>query len=290
MILNFSTPELEDAQRVRELTTTARVSDLSFGNLFLLRHHYETQIAFADGFLFRHYNAGRLVGFGCPCGTGDLNLALRKIEEEFPKEERPALLLVTDAQLGQIRAARPDAFTVITDPGDFDYLYRRDDLAEFSGAAFQAKRNHLNRFVSDHPDWRFAPLSVANVSEALGVVDAWFVGQGSPAELTHEREAIHEAPGMLTELGLVGGVVYVGDRPVAMSVASYISPEVADIHYEKCVPDCREAYPVICREMARRLTSRFINREEDVNVVGLRKSKLSYHPCELVVKHRLFWR
>ena len=69
-----------------------------------------------------------------------------------------------------------------------------------------------------------------------------------------------------------------------MSLASYISPIVADIHYEKCTPEYRDAYPVINQEMAKMLPCTLINREEDLNIPGLRQAKLSYKPDHILQK------
>ena len=80
----------------------------------------------------------------------------------------------------------------------------------------------------------------------------------------------------------------VAQQPVAMSVASFISPSVADVHYEKCLPAFRDVYPLINRELARCLGCEFINREEDLNIPGLRKAKESYYPAQLLTKYTAY--
>ena len=62
---------------------------------------------------------------------------------------------------------------------------------------------------------------------------------------------------------------------------------------EKAYADIPGAYPLINREFARYIRAkypevRFLNREEDMGLPGLRKSKLSYHPDEIVEKYRGF--
>ena len=100
----------------------------------------------------------------------------------------------------------------------------------------------------------------------------------------HELQAIENALKYRHQLGIVGGLLYVENAPAAMSLASYITPMVADIHYEKCIPEFRDAYAYINRELAAALSTEYINREEDLNIPGLRTAKLSYHPAHILRK------
>jgi hypothetical protein len=61
------------------------------------------------------------------------------------------------------------------------------------------------------------------------------------------------------------------------------------IHIEKANMKLRGAYQVVNNEFARYYASKegvkVINREEDVGDEGLRVSKKSYHPCEILQKY-----
>ena len=72
--------------------------------------------------------------------------------------------------------------------------------------------------------------------------------------------------------------------PIAMSMGSAINEQVCDVNFEKAV-GIDEAYAVINNEFAKHFNSfTLFNREEDMGLEGLRRSKLSYHPDILLTK------
>ncbi len=288
--LPFVSPRLADAPAVRSVVGAALQSDLAFANMYLLRHKYNTEIALEDGFLFRHFNGhSRLQGYAFPRGTGDIAEALRRIEQDAHSRSRAFRFCLLPEQERQVlEQLYPERFVFHADPGDADYVYERSVLANLPGARFHRKRNHVARFMRECPTWNLQALSPDNAADALAVADAWLadaqVVSLSPA-LLHEREAIAHALEAMAELQLLGAVLYVEEQPVAMCIASMISPAVADVHYEKCIPSFRSAYPLINRGFASMLSCRFINREEDLNFPGLRQAKRSYFPFLILSKY-----
>ncbi len=285
--LPFAPPALSDASQVRLLARTARQSDLAFANMYLLRHKYGTELALEGGFLFRHFSQGRLRGYAFPCGEGDWRQALRRVEEDALVRCRPCeFCLLTAQQVDCLEGYAPGRFSFAADPGDADYVYARRSLAELPGAKLHRKRNHLARFYREFPGCSQQVLSAANAGDALQVARAWLEGaeDESPA-LHHEFEAIKQALEHREELGLFGVLLYIEGAPVALALASMISPQVADVHYEKCHPAFRSAYPAINQALAALLDSEWVNREEDLNNPGLRQAKLSYYPAEILTKY-----
>lgn len=286
--LSFAAPAIADAPRVRELTRHAMSSDLAFANIYLLQEKYGTTIALAGGFLFRHFSGGgRLAGYAFPCGEGDIAAALELTRRDAAARRRIwEFCLLTQEQRLLLEQLYPGEFAYHSDRGDADYLYTREQLLSLPGTAFHAKRNHIAQFERAHPDWRFEPLGRDNERHALHIAEEWLrsLPQPTPA-LQHELRAIAKALHHSAELQLTGGIIYADARPIAMSISSAISPSVADIHYEKCLPEWKKAYPLINRESARFLSGyNFINREEDLNQPGLRQAKLSYHPSLILEK------
>ncbi len=285
--LPFAPPTLHDAPAVRHATRSAQQSDLAFANIYLLRHKYGTEIALEEGFLFRHFSGhGRLQGYAFPCGSGDPLPALRRLEEDAAARQRSfRFCLLTDDQRALLERCYPGQLHFQTDAGDADYIYERHMLAELPGARFHRKRNHLLRFRREFPSWNMRPLTLANAADAKAVSEGWFRGAEASPALLYEHEAIVHALAAMEELSLFGAVLYVETRPVAMAIASMISPQVADVHYEKCLPEFRSAYPAMNQGLASLLDCTFINREEDLNYPGLRQAKMSYFPSLILTKY-----
>ena len=285
--LDFATPTLADAARICPIVATAQAmaNDLSFANIYLLRHKYQTTTAVEHGVLYRYYGGNsRLQGYAFPCGAEDVETALQRIETDATLRRRPLrFCLLTPQEAALLQALRPGRFTYTCDAGDSDYIYRQSDLSSLPGTAYLRKRNHIARFEKLFPDWKFEILTPAHAEDALNIAREWLAACPGTA-LEHELHAIEHALQHTAELGICGGLIYTGGRAVAMALASFVSPRVADVHYEKCLPGYREAYPVINRELARTLDCDWINREEDLNQPGLRLAKESYHPALLLTK------
>ena len=80
------------------------------------------------------------------------------------------------------------------------------------------------------------------------------------------------------------------DRPVAFTLASILSSQCLDVHFEKAIGDYARdgAYAVINQRFASSEEAsayKYINREEDMELPGLRKAKESYRPAFKVKKY-----
>ena len=80
-----------------------------------------------------------------------------------------------------------------------------------------------------------------------------------------------------------------GEKILAVTMGSRMSPDTFDIHFEKAREDVEGAYNAINSEFARYLRQKypevkFLDREDDMGLEGLRKAKLSYNPDHMVEK------
>ena len=66
-----------------------------------------------------------------------------------------------------------------------------------------------------------------------------------------------------------------------------LNEEMALVHIEKANQEIRGLYQFINQQFILNEfpDSKFVNREEDLGIAGLRKAKLSYHPLRFVEKY-----
>ena len=170
-----------------------------------------------------------------------------------------------------------------------EYVYAIDDLADLKGKKYQPKRNHINRFLAEYPDAVIRPLDESTLPDAKNLADRWYQRRTAEEDAQIELVALNRAFANWQALELEGLVLYVGDQAVAMAIGSFLGEDTVDVHFEKADLDYNGAYAVINRAFARHIREKypqvkFLNREEDMGLEGLRKAKLSYYPHHMVEK------
>jgi len=269
-----------------------RGCEYSFTNLNLWGRQ---KAAFVDGYLVLFSQFERRSVYPYPIGSGDIKPVLDAIIQDAQERGivcRLSGLLPDDCIT--LEELYPGRFQFHPDRNSCDYVYSIDDLADLKGRKYQKKRNHLNRFRENHPDCRVVPITKENMAAVENMTEQWYAAR--MAEDIHddyhlEQRAIHRAFCHWEELGLEGLALEEKGQILAMTIGSLLTADTFDIHFEKALEDVDGAYNAINQAFAAYLREkyqelRFLNREDDMGLPGLRKAKLSYNPHHLVVK---FW-
>ena len=241
-----------------------------------------------DLLLFSHYHGKTMYPY--PVCSGDARPAIDAIMADAKERGIPFRLTGLNRQdVEDLEKWYPGKFCFHCGRDGHDYVYAIDDLADLKGKKFQPKRNHVNRFLAEYPDAVIRPLCAETLPDAKALADRWHQRRSPEEDAGMELVALNRAFAHWQELGLMGLVLYVGNQVVAMTMGSFLDEETVDVHFEKADTDYPGAYAVINRAFARYIREkhpavRFLNREEDMGIEGLRKAKLSYHPHHMVEK------
>ena len=298
-MIDFRTPQPSDKAWVDALLAQAdyRGCDYNFTNLFVWSRAYGQEIAQVNGFLVTHL-CGRM---GCsymyPAGSGDLAAAIDILAREADERRQPLrLVCLTTRQMEELDRLMPGRFAYEADRDGFDYLYDIDRLADLTGKKLHAKRNHINRFMDNNPSWVYEEITPQTLPECLEMDKEWYrrsmVREGAAEErdLGDEGIALRTAMDHYHALGLEGGLIRVYGEVVAFTMGDRLNSDTYDVHFEKAYGELQGAYAMINREFARWVRAkhpnvRYLNREDDMGVEGLRKAKKSYYPDLMVEKH-----
>lgn len=256
------------------------ISEFTFANIYLFRKTHNYRLTrLADGTLALLGRDNDQPFFMLPFGLPEDPLLDRLFHDHF---------MMKGASRSQADLLAKAGYRVLADRDNFDYLYRRHDLAVLGGRSYHKKRNLIKAFVTNH-NYAAKPLREEYIGDAVQVLEDWRAGNDQAGDYDAAREALDR----MDTLQLCGGIYYVENRPVAYTLgeeqagrATYL------IHFEKAVSGYKGLYQFINQSFASVLPEDYatINREQDMGNQGLRQAKLSYKPTGFIEKFKIFSR
>lgn len=295
--MEFYVPTIGDINQIRKALENnhKRNCEMSPANTVLWANHYKTEIAFwGQEIIYRSLWLGEEYSYSC-------NLQDAKKPQELfdqivllAKENGQSLHMhcMSQEEADMIEKWYPGMYQTTSRRQDSDYIYLREKLATLSGKKLHGKRNHINRFEENHPDWTYEPISSANEDECAKMAMRWCLDNCADDEQNWIHDKIDESKLVVyairhrDELGMKGGALRVGGEIIAITLGEELTPDTFVVHFEKAFYDVQGAYPMINREFVRNELENYtyVNREEDLGEEGLRKAKLSYRPELLLDK------
>lgn len=195
---------------------------------------------------------------------------------------------ITDDMKRLLEQALPGRYLYQPSPETADYIYHTQDLIALSGKKFSSKRNHINKFMLEYPDFEYAPITPNDLADCMAMTDEWLSLQGEITwDLEDEHLSVHEMLRNYQALGVSGGLIRVHGKVVAYSIGEMITPDMAIIHIEKADDRMPGLFTVINRLFVENAWSHttWINREDDMGLPGLRRAKQSYNPARRIQKY-----
>lgn len=289
----FRRPELKDRELISSYFQRypSRSCDRTFANVFLWARHYNVEFTvYKEVLLFRDDSAG--YGFAFPAGEDE---AVKRVIPElirWAKDEgqRFCLYGITKENFEKLERWFPGMFEIEYDRDAADYVYEAEKLATLSGKKLHSKRNHINKFKTVHEgNWSYETLTKDNLEECFQMALAWRNQNGceDDPEKNAEMCVTLNSLRLFQELQLTGGFLRVDGEIAAFSIGERVNEDTFVVHIEKAYSDVEGAYTVINQQFIEHEVLgryRYVNREEDVGIEGLRKAKLSYKPVFMVDK------
>ena len=290
-MIDFQRLDLAEKARFDEILMNCgqRGCEYTFVNLFLWGRQ---KAAFVNDRLLIQSQFDRKCVYPLPMGPGDLKMALDAIIADARERGIPCCLTsLKPEECEIIEELYPGSFSFHMARDNFDYVYDINGLADLKGRKYQKKRNHLNNFRKANPDIAFVPMDDVDPKELETMLEQWYTRhlETNPDMDYHlEQVAIGRAMKFRRELGMEGLVLLAEGKITAFAMGSRMNEDTFDIHFEKALDE--SAYPAINQGFAAHLREKYpelkwLDREDDMGLEGLRKAKLSYNPDMMIEKY-----
>jgi len=256
--------------------------EITFVNQLLWQKAYGNKMAVKDGILFIKNESANTVSFRLPKG-GSLERGVELLKKYCGK--MPNFWSEEGELFDRFCEKYKNEFEIYESREDFEYIYLSEKLANLSGKKYHSKRNHISAFSKKY-NWSYKPITIENLDQVINCAEEWYKNRNELNDrfLECEKNGIAVILSNMEKLKAKGGAVYVDGKIVAFTIGSAVNENVFDIHIEKALEEYQGAYAVINREFARELIQyKYINREDDMGIEGLRTAKLSYKP-EIILK------
>jgi uncharacterized protein len=260
------------------------ISELTFTNIYCWREVYKPQVSLLNDFLIICSDCALERKFFVPIGAGYI-----KAPMEVLLQEKNSLFFRIPEAVKSLFDENP-VYRVEFDADNSDYLFKTRDLIELPGRKYDGKRNLIKKFKSFY-NYEYLKVTSSHVDECFQFEEEWCSIKhcDSVEGLFKERRAIREMIAHCSEFGLVGGAIRVEGKICALAIGQKLNHNTLVMHVLKANPTMSGLYQVIYNEFLAHeaLDYELVNMEQDLGLEGLRKSKLSYHPVEMIKKYTI---
>lgn len=266
-------------------------SESSFATMYMWQHYYDVKYCLDNDIIYSIYcsDDGVYSSF-MPYGEKRNSVdTVKKLIDLYKNLDSPLQIrLCTEDFVDFLDKSGEFKFSVTETRNSFDYVYRTEDLINLNGKKYHSKKNHINTFNKKY-EYDYVRYNPSMKNECLDFCKKVLSQHYSDNKTAYDAEffSLSKTFDSLSEMGLKCAMLRIGDRIIALTVGERLSSDYALIHIEKADYEYRTAYSVINNLFLKNEFSdtKYVNREEDMGIEGLRIAKKSYNPCHMIKKY-----
>ncbi len=263
---------------------------------YMWKDYYQTRYFVNEYGLMWIYRIKNEIFSSTPlCKNENLKYCFEELQDYFNNKLGHKLkLYLVDEEAVNILDLPRDKYLVEEERDYFDYVYNAKELMTLPGKRFHKKKNHLNAFMKEYAGrYKIKIPCCEDKEEIINFLHRWHDERGIVDEYNRDDYELKGIEYILNNCQMIKYYlmsVYVDDILEAFTIGTYIEEEeTAYIHVEKANPKIRGLYNFINQQFLINCfpDARYVNREDDMGLLGLRKAKLSYNPELLVKKYTI---
>ncbi|MBF4692721.1 DUF2156 domain-containing protein [Fusibacter ferrireducens] len=275
----------------------SEVSDINLTNLMMWRDKYQFYFIEIESFLFIVNIKGAHRYFSQPIGAYTDPKAVYKavcvLKELCENEQKPLVIKKANEAFVTLLNSYDMTFELKSSIDEQDYIYDFEALKQLSGKKYHKKKNHINKFIRTYEDWRFKWYEASDLDSVDELLQVWLEvkkGNDMDPNLRFEYNGIMDVLKHRHYFDLKIGLIYVEGNIAGFIIGEVVNTSCLLVHIEKADISYEGIFSMLGYTLYNELDHlTFINREQDLGIEGLRKSKLSYHPVKFIQKFELWF-
>lgn len=294
-MLRFKPLAIEDRDLVQHFLGSYPFStyEYSFVALFLWKDYSQVEYTvIKDALVIKKNEGNKGAYFLQPIGYTEAELRglVETLWEE--KQRDPAMeWLFKDIEepfLAQLQKIYGNALIYSEDRDSFDYLFETKRLIALSGEKLTKRKNQVHQFTDKY---RYEVRDIhcqSVIRDCLDLSEAWLKKQKvKHREMFFEQEGVRRVLEHLVKLNVCGMAVYVDGKIAGYTLGEKVNKRMAVIHVEKADTKYSGIYAFLNKTFAENYLydTQYINREEDLGLIKLKKAKRAYDPVALEKKY-----
>jgi hypothetical protein len=282
---NFSPVALKDKKTLLPLllASDACFCDYNFANLFMWGDIFDSRWLLQEDRLWLYNGNDDLMLM--PLGKALDMSELVAVSDGLRRLGKSGNFVLVEPDFVKGNPGLERFFKLEIDLDNGDYIYSSQKLVSLEGNKLHKKRNLINQFQELYPGYASQMLQPGDLGACLELSEKWCrLRTCEELDFSHETSALKRALLNFDALDLQGVKISFGGELIAFSIYSALNGNMADVHFEKFDPEIKGIGQAINWETAKILSAKYkyINREQDLGIEGLRQAKKSYNPEYIV--------
>lgn len=259
-------------------------SELNFKVIYLWRHFQKLENCINSDFIIvkGYYNSQ--VFFLPPLVKTEENFikGINLIKNYCLKFKIPIVIKALNLSLQNLLLKNFSVKEIIKDRDNFEYIYLPEELSEYEGKKFHDKKNLLNQF--NKYSFEIKKYNGYCYNELMEVLNRW---NSLHTQWEVEDIALQHFLKHYKEFDLICELIYIDKKPEAFIGGAVCENNLGIIIFEKANTDFKGIYAALNSYFVKNNFSncKYVSMQEDMGVLGLRKSKKSYNPAFLEEKY-----
>lgn len=282
--MNWKNIEISDKDIIDQYTKEKfEICDYNFNNLFLWSLGDNIQFKIEDEVLFIKGNYLNEESYFMPISLLE---DVEKVRDGIGKILSTGKKVYLIPEEWKIKLEPYYSFTERRD--NFDYIYLKEDLKDLKGRRYTKKRNKVNQFMKLY-NYKYNDINSENLDKVVEFQKKWLESKNRE----ENKDLFKEGLGLdvffknFNKLGFLGGYIEVEEKVIGYTIAEKLREDILIIHIEKADEKYNGSYQAINQIFLQnqKLEYKYINREDDSGIAGIRQAKESYFPEKMLKKY-----